>query len=72
MLPEIDWQQLNWSQTNSTYQTTFGVLRMNNYGVGLNSLANKYCILNRKIQLDWLNKSWTPYKIVCKNLFILE
>jgi hypothetical protein len=46
MLPEVDWQQLNWSKTHSTRQKIFGVLRTNNYRVGLNCLANKFHILN--------------------------
>jgi hypothetical protein len=36
MQPELDWDQINWSQTNATCQITFGVIRMNNYRVGLN------------------------------------
>ena len=59
MQPELDWDQLNWSQTNATCQITFSVVRMNNYKVGLNCLANKFHTLNGKIPLDWLNKSWT-------------
>jgi hypothetical protein len=67
MQSELDW---DWSQTKAKRQITFGVIRMNNYKVGLNCLANKFHTLNRKIHLDWLNKSWTAYKVECKNLFI--
>jgi hypothetical protein len=52
MQPELDWDQLNWSQTNATRQITFGVIRMNNYKNGLNCLANKFHILKEKIPLD--------------------
>jgi hypothetical protein len=57
MQRELDWDQLNWSQTNSTCQITFGVIRMINYKVGLNYWDNKF------------HTSWTVYKVECKNLF---
>jgi hypothetical protein len=66
LISDIDWQKFNWSQTNSTQQTTFGVLRSNNYRVGLNCKAHQFHILNEKISLDWLNKPLTAIKMEFK------
>jgi hypothetical protein len=70
MQPELDWDQLNWCQINAIRKISFDVIKMNNFKGGLNCLANKFHTLNRKIPLDWLNKSWNSNKVKCKNLFI--
>ena len=37
--------------------------------VGMNILTNRMRDLNEKINLDWLNQSFSSYKIKCKAIF---
>jgi hypothetical protein len=67
-LPEKEWVNLNWQQTSTTRQTTFKIIKNNNYRVGMNCQSNKCHGLNDIIPLLWLNKPWNSFKIECKNL----
>jgi hypothetical protein len=56
-LPQNEWVHLNWQQTITSKQTTFKIVRNNNYKVGMNCKSNKFHVLNNKIPLVWLNKT---------------
>ena len=68
--PEKDWLDLNFEQTNARRQTEFNILRSNRLQVGMNTFANKFHELNGTIPLEWLNKSVTSFKILCKLKFL--
>ena len=68
LLPEKEWVHLNWQQTFTLRQTTFKIIRNNNYKVGMNCQSNKFHVLTDKIPLLWLNKSLASFKNECKKL----
>ena len=45
-------------------------LKSNNIKIGINSLANRFYILNGKIPLQWLNSSIETFKIKYKKLLL--
>jgi hypothetical protein len=54
-IPENDWLSLNFDQIITSRQSVFLTHKNNNYNVRLNISSNKFCVLNGKIALDWLN-----------------
>ncbi len=69
-LPEKEWLDLNFVQTNARRQTEFNILRSNRLQIGLNTFANKFHELNGMIPLEWFNRSVTSFKILCKLIFL--
>ena len=65
-LPEMDWIALNFQQINATRQTTFKIVKSNNYKVGNNIITNRLHSLNNLIPLMNLNDSLSSFKIKCK------
>ena len=55
---------------NTSRQTSFVSSRNNNLKVGINSLSNRFYLLNNKIPLQWFNQSIDTFKIHCKKLFL--
>jgi hypothetical protein len=45
-LPEKEWLDLNFEQTNARRQTEFNILRSNRLQIGMNTFANKFHELN--------------------------
>ena len=69
-VPTQDWVSLNLNAINTTRQTKFSTNRINRLKVGMNLLSNRLCIINNKIDLDWLSLSINSYKVKCKKLFL--
>ena len=51
-------------------QTKFITSKSNRTKIGLNSLANRFHLLNNKIPLNWLNLSNVTFKVKCKTMFL--
>ena len=66
----LDWILLNFDQSVSQRQTKFKILQNQNYKIGNNILSNRLCVVNGRIELDWLNLSLPSFKIKCKRLFL--
>jgi hypothetical protein len=69
-LPINEWVHLNFDQVNTSRQTKFLIDRSKRTKIGRHSLCNKFHQLNEKIPLEWLGKSYSSYKILCKNPFL--
>ena len=67
--PKVEWIHLNFQIITGSRQSTFEVIRAFNYKIGNNILTNKLAVLNKKISLDWLNKSFLNFKWLCKHKF---
>ena len=65
-----DWIQLNFTQIQSRRQKFFECISDANFKIGKNISSNRLSILNKKIPLSWLNKSFEAYKIDCKKLLL--
>ena len=70
--PSLDWISLNFDQILTTRQSTFALIKSNKTRVGLNTLTNRFSILNGKIPLQWLNQTFRIFKIKCKRLFLVN
>ena len=68
--PLPDWLDLNFTNTFTRREINFSCIKDNNYRVGLNTLSNRYSVLNGKIPLQWLNLPKLPYKLKCKSKFL--
>ena len=69
--PTIEWIELQYSQILTSRQTHFEVCFPTLYTVGKNILTTRLSILNRKIELNWLNLSLDSFKIKCKEHFLV-
>ena len=69
-LPEQEWTKLNFNVITMSRQVNFKTVKTNRLKTGLNTLNNRFYALNDLIPLDWLNKSFQSYKILCKNKFL--
>ena len=68
--PPNDWMTINFSVINTPRQTMFAVNQNNRLKVGNNVLANRFWFVNGKVNLEWLNLSFSLYKVKCKELFL--
>ena len=68
--PRTEWCNLNFQHQFSTRQTNFKVARSNKLSIGKNIIVNRLSILNNKIQMDWLNLSYTQFKVKVTNIFL--
>jgi hypothetical protein len=71
LIPRKDWLDLNFQMINTRRQIFFEVQNRSVYRVGNNILTNRLSCLNRKVTLDMLNLPIEPYKIKCKDMFLL-
>ena len=67
---ELEFVGLNFNQILTGRQTNFISLKNNNLKVGINSLSNRFYLLNNKIPLRWFNHSIDTFKVYCKKLFL--
>ena len=67
----LEWTALNLNQILTSRQTKFITSRAHKRKVGLNAFSNRLFVLNDKIPLDTLNKSFESFKIYCKKLFLI-
>jgi hypothetical protein len=65
-LPKADWVELNFQQILTSRQTTFKIIKSNNYLVGNNLISTRLSILNNKIDLNDLNLSLDSFKVKYK------
>ena len=65
-----DWLDIFFNQQFNQREINVKFFNNSNYRVGNNALANRFTILNGKIELAWLNESYNSYKIKCKIKFL--
>ena len=65
-LQKADWLDLNFNQILTSRQTTFKIIKSNNYLVGNNLISNRLATLNGKVDLKDLHLSLDSYKIKYK------
>ena len=65
-----EWQDLFFIQTFNNRSPNANFIDTSNYKIGKNILSNRFIILNNKITLSSLNKSYESFKIYCKNCFL--
>jgi hypothetical protein len=68
--PTIEWIELQHSQMLTTRQTQFEVCSPTLYVFGKNILTHRLTVLNRKIDLSWLNLAIDSFKVKCKSQFL--
>ena len=68
--PQMDWIELNFTQTTTSRQTHFNTIKSNHFNVGNNLLASRLSILNHKIPLIDLNMSLASFKVKYKGIFL--
>ena len=68
----LEFASLNINTVLTSRQLDFKVNKSNNLKVGTNAFANRLYILNDKIPLTELNKSFTSFKFFCKNKFLIN
>ena len=62
-----DWVDLNLQQIFKSCQTTYNIMKSNNFLVGNNLLSTRLSILNKKVDLNDLNLSLDTFKVKYKN-----
>ena len=70
-IPKEDWLDLNFQMLTNRRQTYFEIQNNSRYKIGNNILPNRFTCLNKKIELNMLNLAIVPYKIKCKNMFLM-
>ena len=65
-----DWMDINFQQNFSLRSRMFHVNDNSNLRIGKNILANWMTVLNKLIDLDWLNLSLNTFKLKVKELFL--
>ena len=66
----INWICWNLDQILTSRQAAFRILKTNKTKVGLNTLSNRFALLNGQIPLQWLFASFETFKVRCKKLFL--
>ena len=68
--PTLEWIELQHSQVLTSRQTHFEVCSPSLHTVGKNILTHRLSVLNKKIELNWLNLSFNSFKVRCKESFL--
>ena len=68
--PIMDWIDLNFQQSFNGRETFFKFFSTNNYRVGSNNICNRMSILNGKLPLSSVEKSFESFKIFCKQTIL--
>ncbi len=66
-----DWQEFTNQIICSGRQTSFEILKINNYKIGKNILSNRLASINRKVDLNLLNLPLFSFKREMKDLFLV-
>ena len=66
----LEFAALNINIILTSRQSHFASIKSNRLKVGLNAIANRFYILNKRIPLCELNKSLESFKIYCKKEFL--
>ena len=61
---------MNFQLFDNARNTKIVFTRNQNFDVGKNTLLNRFCDLNNKIDKSWLELSLDTYKVKCKELFL--
>ena len=69
-MPMSDWIDLNFQQSFNGRDTNFKFFSTNNYRVGGNIICNRMNILNGKLPLTSVDKSFDSFKIFCKRTLL--
>jgi hypothetical protein len=69
-IPKNDWLDLNFQIITTSRQTTVKVQNRSVFKVGNNILSDSNRI-NKKIPVNILNLDICPYKVNCKNMFLI-
>ena len=69
-IQSTEWIMLNLNHVFTSRQKCFHINKQNRLNVGMNALSNRLHFLNDKIPFEWLNKSFSSFKIECKRLFL--
>ena len=69
-IPTFEWLALHFNIILTSRMVNFKVIPEFNYKIGQSILTNRFQILNGLIPLDWLNKSYDTYKLLCKKKFL--
>ena len=67
-IPSFEWLALHLNLT--LRMVNFKVIPQFNYKVGQNILTNRFSVINGQIPLNWLNKSYASFKLLCKKEFL--
>ena len=65
-----DWIDMYFNQHFNQRDPTLKFFNTSTYKIGNNLLANRFTILNGKIELSWLNEPYNSYKIKCKAVLL--
>ena len=68
--PKLEWTALNFNQNFNTRNPYFRAFSRNNYKIGKNKISERLIILNNKIKLEHLNRTFDSFKIQCKQMFL--
>ena len=66
----IDWTNLFFNQHFNARYNLVKFFNTSKYKIGNNILANRFIVLNGKIDFDCLNETFETYKIKCKQTFL--
>ena len=66
----VEFVTMNFNQIFTSRQSTFKILKNNRRKVGINSLANRFHLINDIIPFTWLNLSMESFKLKCKKLLL--
>ena len=69
-MPMSDWIDLNFQQSFNGRDLNFKFFSKNNYRVGGNIICNRMNILNGKLPLTSVEKSFDSFKIFCKQTLL--
>ena len=67
-----DWQDMNVQQNFNASNVMFQINDFLNTKVGKNILCNRLPVLNKLVNLDWLNLSLTAFKLKAKSIFLVN
>ena len=68
--PIADWIDLHHQQSFNRRDTYFKFFRLNNYRVGCNNICNRMSLLNGKLPLSSVDKSFDSFKVQCKQILL--
>ena len=69
-IPSFEWLALHFNIILTSRMVNFKVIPQFNYKVGQNILTNRFSVINGQIPLNWLNKSYASFKLLCKKEFL--
>ena len=62
-IPQMDWIEVNFTQTLTSRETVFDSIKYNCTKIGNNILTTRLTVLNKKIKLEDLNLNLNSFKV---------